>query len=118
MARGSAAPIEPDRTYLVAILDFLLERATVTGLPAVLGRETLTDFGGYVQVLYGFRRNWVAGLRFDYVTGNRGDYENQGLIVSDGAGGGTGGPGSSNDCRSGCRSGRRERCGSPMPPSP
>ena len=47
----------------------------VTGDPAVLPGETLTDYGFYSQVLYGFKRGWVAGLRFDYVTGDRGDYE-------------------------------------------
>lgn len=46
-----------------------------TGLPAALRRETVTDWGFYSQVLYGFRRGWVAGLRFDYVDGERGDYE-------------------------------------------
>ncbi|HXJ72591.1 MAG TPA: hypothetical protein VNM37_07050, partial [Candidatus Dormibacteraeota bacterium] len=38
-----------------------------TGLPAVLPRETLTDYGLYSQVLYGFHKGWVAGLRGDYV---------------------------------------------------
>jgi hypothetical protein len=52
-----------------------------TGLPAVLGRETLTDWGFYSQVLYGFRKGWVAGLRFDYVNGNRADYERMGLTL-------------------------------------
>lgn len=32
-----------------------------------LGRETLTDFGVYSQVSYGFRKGWVAALRGDYV---------------------------------------------------
>ena len=38
-----------------------------TGLPAVLPRETVTDYGVYSQLLYGFRKGWVAGLRGDYV---------------------------------------------------
>ena len=46
-----------------------------TGLPAVLGGETLIDYGFYSQVLYGFRKGWVAGLRLDYVSGDRADYE-------------------------------------------
>ena len=29
--------------------------------------ETLTDWGFYSQVLWGFRKGWVAGLRGDYV---------------------------------------------------
>lgn len=39
-----------------------------TPLPA----ETLQDWGLYSQVLWGFRERWVAGLRGDYVNGNRG----------------------------------------------
>ncbi|HEY2952610.1 MAG TPA: hypothetical protein VGK40_08510 [Verrucomicrobiae bacterium] len=38
-----------------------------TGLPALLPRETLTDYGIYSQVLFGFHKGWVAGLRGDYV---------------------------------------------------
>ncbi|MBI3415802.1 MAG: hypothetical protein HY043_10890 [Verrucomicrobia bacterium] len=38
-----------------------------TELPAVLPRETVTDYGIYSQLLYGFRKGWVAGLRGDYV---------------------------------------------------
>ncbi len=59
-----------------------------TGLPAAFSRETLTDYGFYSQVLYGFRKGWVAGLRFDFVTGSRGDYEKLPLILADNAGGG------------------------------
>ncbi len=48
-----------------------------TGAPASLPRETLTDYGFYSQVLYGFRKGWVAGLRGDYVAPTeRGRYEN------------------------------------------
>jgi len=46
-----------------------------TGLPANLKRETVTDWGFYSQVLYGFHKGWVAGLRGDFVTGERGAYE-------------------------------------------
>jgi hypothetical protein len=41
----------------------------------VLPGETLEDYGFYTQLLYGFKQRWVAGLRFDYVNGERGDYE-------------------------------------------
>lgn len=37
------------------------------GLPAVLPQETLTDYGVYSQLLYGFHKGWIAGLRGDYV---------------------------------------------------
>ena len=56
-----------------------------TGLPAVLGRETVTDYGFYSQVLWGFRKGWVAGLRWDCIFGERADYESRGLLL-DGAG--------------------------------
>jgi hypothetical protein len=39
-------------------------------------RETLTDWGLYSQVLWGFKPGWVAGLRGDYVTHTKlGAYE-------------------------------------------
>jgi hypothetical protein len=56
--------------------------------PAVLGAETLTDYGAYAQLLYGFRKGWVAGVRVDYVAGDTGGYERQGFLVADNAGGG------------------------------
>ncbi len=47
-----------------------------TGLPVFLPRETLTDYGLYSQVAYGFRKGWVAALRGDYVfPDKRGFYE-------------------------------------------
>lgn len=55
---------------------------TGTGLPAVLRGETLIDYGFYSQVLYGFRKGWVAGLRFDYVTGDRAEYERLNLTFN------------------------------------
>ncbi len=53
----------------------------VTGGPALLRRETVTDWGFYSQVLYGFRPGWVAGLRADFVTGERGAYERTPLTL-------------------------------------
>ena len=53
-----------------------------TGEPAVFGRETLTDYGFYTQVLYGFRKGWVAVLRFDYLWGDEADYEKRNLIFN------------------------------------
>lgn len=61
-----------------------------TGLtPAVLNPETVTDYGFYAELLYGFRKGWVAGLRYDYVTGETANYEKAGLLLADNAGGGT-----------------------------
>lgn len=50
-----------------------------TGLPAVLSREKLTDYGFYAELLYGFRKAWVAGLRLDYVTEDVANYEKRAL---------------------------------------
>ena len=45
-------------------------------IPDFVPRETLTDWGFYSQLLYGFRPGWVAGLRGDYVTHSKiGAYE-------------------------------------------
>lgn len=63
--------------------------ADSTGMSlAALPGETLTDYGFYSQLLYGFRKGWVAGLRFEYLDGDRGSFEQAGLLISDGAGGG------------------------------
>ena len=48
---------------------------TQTGLPAVLRDETLLDYGFYSQLLYGFRKGWVAGMRVDYVSSEKAGYE-------------------------------------------
>lgn len=59
-----------------------------TGAAATLRSEWLTDHGFYTQLLYGFTPGWVAGVRYDYVGSQRGDYERAGYLVADGAGGG------------------------------
>lgn len=41
------------------------------GLVHTAPRETLTDYGLYSQVSYGFRQGWVAALRGDYVARSR-----------------------------------------------
>lgn len=53
-----------------------------TGLPAVLAAESVTDWGFYSQLLYGFRKGWVAGIRFDYLTGEAAGYEQLGLTLN------------------------------------
>ena len=49
----------------------------MTGAPAILKAETLVDYGFFAQLLYGFRRGWVAGMRFDFADSDRGDYERE-----------------------------------------
>ena len=48
---------------------------TGDGVPDYVSRETVTDWGAYSQVLWGFKPGWVAGLRGDFVTGNQAEYE-------------------------------------------
>lgn len=71
------------RRYELGAFDWAGEDAPIvdaaTGYPAFLARETVTDYGFYAQALYGFRKGWVAGLRYDFVTGDRGDYERMNL---------------------------------------
>ena len=38
-----------------------------------LPRETLKDWGYYAQLLWGFRRNWATGIRFEYASGSGND---------------------------------------------
>ncbi|MGA1236024.1 MAG: TonB-dependent receptor [Limisphaerales bacterium] len=52
-----------------------------TGLPAFLPGETLTDYGFYTQVIYGFRKGWVAGLRLDWTDGDQAEYEQLNLAL-------------------------------------
>lgn len=46
------------------------EAGASNGLP----REVLNDWGLYSQALYGFTQRWVAGLRADWVSGDRGAF--------------------------------------------
>jgi hypothetical protein len=39
---------------------------------AIVSSDTFYDWGFYTQLLYGFRRRWVAGMRWDWVTGQHG----------------------------------------------
>ena len=43
---------------------------TETGDFASLPGRTLKDWGLYTQLLYGFRTNWAAGLRYEYAGGS------------------------------------------------
>lgn len=56
---------------------------TDTGAPALLRHETLVDYGLYTQLLYGFKKGWVAGLRFDMAGSDEADYERRSLSFGD-----------------------------------
>lgn len=46
----------------------VLKRSYEAGDPSDPTRETLDDWGGFTQALWGFRPGWVAGLRLEYAT--------------------------------------------------
>ena len=43
--------------------------------PVALPSENLRDWGGYSQVLWGFKPHWVAGLRGEYADGDKGVFD-------------------------------------------
>ena len=43
--------------------------------PVTLPGETLEDYGGYLQGLYGFTVGWAAGLRVDWASGSGDSYD-------------------------------------------
>ena len=47
------------------------EAGASNGLP----REVLNDWGIYAQALYGFTQRWVAGMRTDWVSGDKGAFD-------------------------------------------
>lgn len=45
--------------------------------------DTLRDWGGYAQLLWGFRRNWALGLRYEYARGEGSNFDvDAGTLVS------------------------------------
>ncbi|MGC8829323.1 MAG: hypothetical protein ACP5TE_06055 [Verrucomicrobiia bacterium] len=45
------------------------------GLPDLFPKETLTDYGFYSELNWGFKKGWIASLRGEYLTGDKGYYE-------------------------------------------
>jgi hypothetical protein len=43
--------------------------------PVALPGETLDDYGGYLQGIYGFASGWAAGVRVDWVSGSGESYD-------------------------------------------
>jgi hypothetical protein len=71
------------RQYDAGAFNWLGEENPVVdgnGDPAELRAETLNDYGVYAQLLWGFKKGWVAGLRGDWVGGERASYETGGLF--------------------------------------
>jgi hypothetical protein len=56
------ADAESDFPFVTWQTEFLFRRYEAA--------ETLWDWGGYTQLLWGYRRGWVAGLRGEYVSAN------------------------------------------------
>jgi hypothetical protein len=48
--------------------------ADPTAVPLPLPDETLWDWGGYTQLVWGFTSGWTAALRGDYVDGTKGAF--------------------------------------------
>jgi len=51
------------------------DEAARIGSPGVLPRETLYDWGVYSQIVYGFTQRWAAGVRGDWVSGDKGSID-------------------------------------------
>jgi hypothetical protein len=49
---------------------FVSESSSASGNPIYLPKETLVDWGLYAQLLWGFKKDWAAGVRFEYVSGS------------------------------------------------
>ncbi|MGC9035079.1 MAG: hypothetical protein ACP5K7_04490 [Verrucomicrobiia bacterium] len=45
------------------------------GFPDLFPKETLTDYGFYSELNWGFKKGWIASLRGEYLTGDKGYYE-------------------------------------------
>jgi hypothetical protein len=43
--------------------------------PVFLDDDVLRDWGGYAQLLWGFRRGWAAGLRYEIASGSGSDFD-------------------------------------------
>ncbi|MBI1369452.1 MAG: hypothetical protein GC162_12460 [Planctomycetes bacterium] len=48
----------------------------------LLSADELHDWGFYSQVLYGFHRDWAAGIRYEYATGSGNSVDEFGTVIS------------------------------------
>jgi hypothetical protein len=54
--------------FLLFESEYLYRRYETDEEPSAVG--TLRDWGGYAQLLWGFRERWATGLRFEYASGS------------------------------------------------
>jgi len=59
----------PFLAFQTEVLGRRFEAGAVGG-SAPLARQTLSDWGLYSQLMYGFTQRWVAGMRMDWVSDN------------------------------------------------
>ena len=52
------------------------------GDDVMLASENLDDWGFYTQLLYGFHRDWAAGLRYEYASGSGNSVDEAGMLIS------------------------------------
>ena len=67
-------PLANDQGWpFVALQGELMHRnylAADSSEPFIGNPQTLTDIGGYLQVQWGLKRGWVAGMRYEWATGS------------------------------------------------
>lgn len=65
-------PLDTDRGWPFVTWQSEIARRDyeIDGDAAELADATLGDWGFYTQILWGFRRDWSAGLRYEYATGD------------------------------------------------
>ncbi|MCU0670749.1 MAG: hypothetical protein MUF70_15575 [Myxococcota bacterium] len=63
------------RTYEADAFSLCLDEADCESTTLRVGDETLHDWGFYAQALWGFRRNWAAGVRVEHANASGDDFD-------------------------------------------
>lgn len=63
------------RTYEADAFSLCLDEADCDDTTLRIGDETLHDWGFYAQALWGFRRNWAAGVRVEHANASGDDFD-------------------------------------------
>lgn len=63
------------RTYEADAFSLCFDEADCESTTLRVGDETLHDWGFYAQALWGFRRNWAAGLRVEHANASGDDFD-------------------------------------------